>query len=156
MPGPPVGRLGRPHGLKGFLGLYSDPENLVYFQPGNTVRAGDRRLVVREIRKADKGHHIAFEAIEDRERAEQIRNLDLYAEQRRRLEEGEFWPEDLIGLTVRPSGGVVVGVEHGPSQSRLVIEREGSRHEVPFVEALVPVVSVDQGYVEIVEIEGLF
>lgn len=154
--GLPVGRLGRPHGLKGFLGLYSEAENLVYFQPGGVVHAGERTLVVRSIRKADRGYHIAFEGITDREGAEEIRNLDLHVDQRRPLGVGEFWPEDLIGLEVKPAGGVVVGVEHGPSQSRLVVEREGSRYEVPFVEALVPVVSIEERFVEIAEIEGLF
>jgi ribosomal 30S subunit maturation factor RimM len=36
-----------------------------------------------------------------------------------------------------------------------VIERGGSRFEVPFVDELVPVVDIDGGFVEVVEIEGL-
>jgi 16S rRNA processing protein RimM len=46
-------------------------------------------------------------------------------------------------------------VDHGPSQDRLVIERSGTRFEVPFVDELVPVVDVAGGFVEVVEIEGL-
>jgi 16S rRNA processing protein RimM len=49
----------------------------------------------------------------------------------------------------------VVAVNHGPAQDRLVIERDGVRFEVPFVDPLVPVVDVEAGYIETNEIEGL-
>lgn len=115
----------------------------------------DRTMTVRSIRPTDRGYHVAFVEVPGREAAEEIRNQDVFVSQRRELEEGEFWPADLIGLEVRPGGGKVVGLEPGPAQDRLVIERDGTRFEVPFVEALVPVVDLDGGYVEIVEIEGL-
>lgn len=154
-PGFRVGRLGRPHGLDGFLGLYVDEADLEYFQPGSTVFVADRPLRVRAIRRADRGHHVAFEGVTDREAAEAIRSLDVHVPERRALGEEEYWPEDLVGLEVRPGGGSVVDVSHGPAQDRLVIERDGQRFEVPFVEALVPVVDVEGGFVEVVEIEGL-
>ncbi|HEX9848264.1 MAG TPA: hypothetical protein VGB33_07585 [Acidimicrobiia bacterium] len=50
---------------------------------------------------------------------------------------------------------MVVDVEFGAAQDRLVIERGGVRFEVPFVADLVPVVDLDHGLVEIREIEGL-
>jgi 16S rRNA processing protein RimM len=61
----------------------------------------------------------------------------------------------LIGLSVRPGGGVVVDVIYGTAQDRLVIKRNGERFEVPFVDELVPVVDLDGSEVEIREIEGL-
>lgn len=150
-----MGRLGRPHGLEGYLGLYVDDEDLVHFQPGSTVYMDSEPYRVRAIRKADRGYHVAFEEARDRTAAESIRNLDITVPARRELGESEYWPEDLIGLDVRPGGGSVAEVAFGPSQARLVIERRGSRFEVPFVEELVPVVDVEEGYVEVVEIEGL-
>lgn len=111
--------------------------------------------MVRAIRRADKGYQVAFEGISDRAAAESVRNRDVYVFERRELEDEEFWPDQLSGLRVRPGGGEVVGVVYGPSQDRLVIERDGVRFEVPFVDALVPVVDVDGGYVEIIEIEGI-
>lgn len=147
--------MGRPHGLDGFLGIYVDDADLVHFQTGSTVLVGDQPLVVRALRRVDKGWQVAFEGVDDRTAAEQIRSRDVYVTGSRDLEEGEYWDEDLIGLEVRPVGGVVVGVEHGPIQSRLVVEREGTTFEVPFVEELVPVVDIDGGFVEITPIEGL-
>ena len=150
-----AGRLGRPHGLQGFLGLYVEPEDLVYFEPGREVLVRGTPLVVRSIRPADRGHHVAFEGVNDRNAAEEIRNQDVMAHTRRQRQEGEFWADELVGLEVRPGGGTVAGLIHGPAQARLQVEREGHTFEVPFVEALVPTVDLHAGYVEIVEIDGL-
>lgn len=154
-PGFKVGRLGRPNGLKGFLGLYVEPEDLNYFDIGSSVVVGDRSLLVRALRRGKKGHEVAFEEIRDRDAAETIRNLDVVVAERRPLRPGEYWPDQLVGLEVRPGGGAVVGIEHGPAQDRLVVERDGTRFEVPFVDELVPVVDLESGFVEVVEIEGL-
>jgi len=150
-----VGRLGRPNGLSGFLGLYVEDEDLISFAPGSIVFVGDRPLTVRELRRGKKGHEVAFEGISDREGAEMLRANDVLVHERRELDDNEFWPEDLIGLSVRPGGGEVIAVAHGSAQDRLVIERDDDRFEVPFVQALVPIVDLEQGYVEIREIDGL-
>ncbi len=150
-----VARLGRPHGLDGFLGLYVDPDDIVHFETGSVVYLEETPYQVREVRRVDRGFQVAFVGIDDRPSAEQIRNRDVLVTERRQLEEGEYWPEDLIGLEVRPSGGVVTGVENGPAQDRLVIERDGTVFQVPFVEALVPVVDVEAGYLEITPLDGL-
>lgn len=150
-----VARLGRPHGLDGFLGLYVDEADILHFQVGSAVDVAGSSLTVRALRRGDKGWQVAFEGVQDRHDAEAIRNHDVFVAAPRDLEEGEFWPEDLVGLEVRPVSGVVTGVIHGPTQSRLVIEKDGAIFEVPFVAELVPVVDVDAGYLEIVVIEGL-
>jgi 16S rRNA processing protein RimM len=150
-----AGRLGRPHGLNGYLGLYVELEDVIYFEPGSTVFIQDRPYVVRAVRRADKGHHVAFKNVLSREDAETIRNEDVLVVDRRTLDSHEFWPDDLVGLEVRPSGGKVVAVKYGPGQDRLVIERAGTRFEIPFVDPLVPVVDIEAGYIETAEIDGL-
>lgn len=151
----PIGRLGRPHGLDGFLGLYIDPEDVTLLEPGRTVLVDDRLLTVASTRRGDKGYQVAFTEVTDRSSAEQIRGGTVYVTERRRLGEDEFWPDELIGLEVRPGGGRVVGVAHGPSQARLVVERHGVQYEVPFVSELVPVVDIEEGYVEVGDLPGL-
>ena len=154
-PGVRAGRLGRPNGLKGFLGLYVEDEDLGYFEPGSTVVIDGRPHVIRAIRRGNRGHEVAFEGVTDRSTAEQIRNLDVLVHERRSLNEGEFWPADLVGRDVRPGGGKVAGIAHGLAQDRLIIEREGSTFEVPFVDELVPTVNLAEGFVEIVDLPGL-
>jgi 16S rRNA processing protein RimM len=150
-----VGRLGRPNGLQGFIGLYVSDADLVYFEPGSSVHVGDGAYTVRAIRRGNKGPQIAFSGIDDRESAEAIRGNDVFATERRALVDDEFWHDDLIGLEVTPGGGRVVAVVPGPAQDRLVIERDGARFEVPFVDELVPSVDLAAGQIEVVEIEGL-
>lgn len=150
-----IGRLGRPHGLDGFLGLYVEPEDLVYFEPGSAVLIDHRSYIVHGIRRGKKGHQVMFQDVTTREQAEEVRGMDVHAHRRRDLTDDEYWPSDLVGLQVRPGGGVVVAVDHGASQDRLVVERGDTRFEVPFVDELVPTVDISGGFVEIVEIEGL-
>ena len=107
------------------------------------------------MRRGKKGHEVAFAEIVDRTAAEAIRGSDVFVSQRRELADHEFWPDQLVGLDVRPAGGKVVEVIHGPAQDRLVIERGSDRFEVPFVDALVPEVDLEEGFVVLEEIEGL-
>lgn len=141
--------------MGGFLGLYVEEDDLVLLQPGSVVYVDERPHTVTAIRRAGKGHQIAFAEIGGRDQAERIRGLDVYVTRRRQLDVDEYWPEDLIGLEVRPGGGEVVALAQGPSQTRLVIEREASRFEIPFVSDLVPVIDIDEGYIEIVDLPGL-
>lgn len=150
-----VGRLGRPHGLDGSLGLYADKDDLLYFDVGATVFVGDETYTVLSLGTGKKGPIVSFEEITDRDSAEAIRGNDVFVIEKRVLSEGEFWPEHLIGLQVRPGGGVVTGVEHGVAQDRLVVRRGDDVFEVPFVADLVPVVDVEAGFVEIIDLPGL-
>ena len=135
--------------------MYVDPADLEYFDHGSTVFIRDRPFVVRAIRQTDRGYQVAFEDVVDRNGADQIRNLDVFVPQRRPLGEEEFWPDQLVGLEVRPGGGTVVAVVHGAAQDRLVVERDGVRFEVPFVDEFVPTIDLEGGHVVVVEIEGL-
>lgn len=137
------------------MGLYVEAEDLVHFEPGSMVYIEDSPHTVRAVRGGKKGPQVAFETVTDRGGAEQLRGSNVYVAALRELGEGEFWPTDLIGLEVRPGGGRVIGVAHGAAQDRLVIERGDRTFEVPFVDALVPVVDLDEGFVEVDEIEGL-
>lgn len=150
-----IGVLGRPHGLDGSLGLYIDPDDLAYVGAGATVFVLDNPYTVRDVRSGKKGPLVTFAEVTDRGTAETIRGNDVFAEGRRELADGEFWPDDLVGLEVRPGGGVVTGVEHGAAQDRLVVRRGDETFEVPFVNDLIPVVDVEAGFIEVVDLPGL-
>lgn len=154
-----MGRLGRPHGLDGYIGLYVDEDDLVHFEPGKSISVDGRQFEVASIRRADRGHHLKLVGINSRVAAEAIRGNDVIATERRELGEDEYWPEDLIGLEVRDADGSRVGsvasLITGGAQDRLVVDAKEGRFEVPFVAALVPEVDVSGGFVVVSPIEGL-
>jgi 16S rRNA processing protein RimM len=51
--------------------------------------------------------------------------------------------------------GRVEGVLTGPGQDRLLVRKPAGVFEVPFVDALVPVVDLEKGRIEIVALPGL-
>ncbi|HSK05879.1 MAG TPA: ribosome maturation factor RimM [Acidimicrobiia bacterium] len=155
-----IGRLGRPHGLDGYLGLYVDEEDAVSVQPGMTVFLDGVPHLVRAIRRVDRGFQVIFEGIESREAAEEVRGLEVAVPERRPLGDDEFWPADLIGLPVfEPDGrevGVVIDVVLGPGQDRLRVKKSDDvTFEIPFVDALVPLVDLASGRIEVDLIPGL-
>jgi 16S rRNA processing protein RimM len=113
------------------------------FESGSILWAEDHELVVRAARPyRDRGLIVAFAGIRDRTEAEALRGSVLTASGRRDLEEGEFWPDDLVGLeAVDPRGarlGTVTGVVVTGAQDRLVVTTpRGNEVEVPFVDDLV-------------------
>jgi 16S rRNA processing protein RimM len=124
------------------------------------VHLEDRPHVVRAVRRVDRGFQVAFEGIDTREAAEEIRGSVVSVDERRPLGHDEFWPEDLMGLTVFDETGGQVGVVErvifGPGQDRLVIiTGDGVSFEVPFVDDLVPLVDIGARRIEINSIPGL-
>lgn len=66
---------------------------------------------------------------------------------RRRLDDGEWWIEDLVGCVVVDRDGTTIGsvadVIVGAAQDRLAVTTaDGSLGEIPFVDQLVPVVDI--------------
>ena len=142
---PVVGRIGKPHGIRGEVTIRSESDDPHRFAPGATLLTGDggALLVATSRPHRDAGFLVRFEGIDDRNAAEELRGTLLHAPPgtARALGEGEFWPSDLVGLiAVDPDGrvlGMIVDVELG-RQDRLVIEREtGAEILVPFVADLV-------------------
>ncbi len=101
-------------------------------------------VTVGEVRRHREGVLLRLDEVGDRNAAELLAKatLSISAAERRALEEGEYWPEDLIGLTaVDPHGatlGEVTDVVLGTAQDRLVVTTpQETAVEVPFVAALV-------------------
>ncbi len=119
-------------------------------------------LVIAAVRPyRDKGLIVRFEGVRRRWQAETLRGrlLTVGFVDRRDLDVGEFWPDELAGLeAVTPEGtvlGTVDRLEFGPAQNRLVVvTAAGAEVQVPFVSALVgdPV----DGRIVIDAPEGLF
>lgn len=157
-----IGRLGRPHGLRGHLLLIPESDHPDRFRPGArlTLDSGDT-VTVSDFRPSGPGYIVAFAGHEDRTAAERLRGLQVFipAHQRRALETDEYWPDELVGLTVRDQAGTIRGrvraVDDEAPQPRLVVSTPNGDRLVPLVAALVTEISMSQGYLVIDDVPGL-
>ena len=143
-----AGQIGKPHGTAGEVYVIRISDDPRRFEPGASLIHEDGRvLVVASARPHRDRFLVRFEGIEDRRDAEGARGrLYISQEDVRDLEEGEFWPHDLVGCEViSPDGsaiGKVSGVQMGGVQDLLVIATPMGEKLVPLVEALVPEIDV--------------
>jgi 16S rRNA processing protein RimM len=166
-----VGRIGRPHGIRGevVIGVRTDEPDL-RFTVGATVDVdpspdGDNpsgQLRIARVRWHSGQLLVAFAGVSDRTAAGELTGSWLSVDSSQLPAIGdpdEFRDHELVGLSVRTvtgqDVGVVTGVLH-PGQDLLVVRRpEGGESLVPFVKALVPEVDLGAGVVVIDPPPGL-
>ena len=166
-----VGRLTKPHGLKGGVKveLYTDNPD-ARFEPGSVFHLQvpedspwfGRTISVRELRWFN-GVPVAFFAeVADRTAAESIVRAILWIDEetvRGSVEENAWYDHQLVGLEVRGDGvrlGTVSEVQHLPAQDLLAVDTGNGTVLVPFVEAIVPSVDLEAGVVAVTPPPGLF
>ncbi|MCZ7661850.1 MAG: ribosome maturation factor RimM [Thermoleophilia bacterium] len=165
-----VGRIKRPHGLRGEVRVASSTDNperfvagaLVYARPARRglLGAADERTLLRiaSVRGLPEEPIVAFTHVDDRDQAGALRGhvLEVPGSELPQLAEGEYYPFELEGLEVRIPGGRAVGVVEelveSPAHDLLVVQAaaEGDAEPreilVPFVAEAVPEVDVSAGY----------
>jgi len=158
-----VGTVGRAHGLRGEVMVrvhtdYADER----FAPGSVLRrtgaAGDP-LEVASARRQGDAMVVRFNGVADRSQAEALRGTELWASVEPGEDaEGEYHDAALVGLVVRcgeAAVGRITAITHNPTQDLLVVDTGAGERLVPFVSALVPVVDVAGGFVEVADLPGL-
>ena len=165
-----IGKVVAPQGLRGEVRVYPEsdfPER--FLEPGRRwlQKPGQPSVEVTLVqgRYLDgKGLYVVqFAGMDNREAAEAITGSKILVleSDRPQLEEDEFHVRDLIGLAVfdQVSQGLVgTIVDVFPAGNDLLeVQREGKddRVLIPFVMAIVPVVDLAQGRVEITPPKGL-
>jgi 16S rRNA processing protein RimM len=137
-----VGRIARPHGLKGHVVV--NPETAFVderFAPGAVLwtrsASGDEALTVVESRRQGHRPVVAFEGFSRLEDVERLAGLELRVSETllRPLGPGQYYEHQLAGCQVVDASGRVVGtvarVEGGAGSSRLVINGEPGEIQVP-------------------------
>ncbi len=155
-----VGRIARPHGVRGEVRVSPDTDNPERFSPGSRLLARSQRdaslprreLEIEYVRGDESFPIIAFHELQDRDEAELVKGwvLEVPADELPALEEGEFYPWELEGLAVFTEGGRRVGevleLMESPANDVLRIRLEaGSELLVPFVMEVVPEVLLEEG-----------
>ena len=145
-----VGRVARAHGLRGrvlivpYNGESAGLEKLsaLWLQ---ALTGEPRRVEVRSAERANLGYLVALRGYDDRDRADQLRNQEVLVprEELPRLEDGEFYAADLVGLSVYDGEGFLRGTVED-------LESAGKNELLRLVGgALVPL-----GLVKEVDVEG--
>jgi 16S rRNA processing protein RimM len=122
---------------------------------------GARQIAhVRSFKSEQKLVLLGLKEFEDRTAGEGIIGASIYTEraQLNELSEDEWWLDDLIGLKAFTVEGRELGTVtavFGETSQLLEITLGDDSHLVPFVKALVPVVDIKGGRVEIVDLPGL-
>jgi len=119
-----VGRIVRPHGLRGqvLVDLWSDRRERL--DPGTTLLSNRGPLVVASATAHQDRFIVAFEGISSRSQAEPWRGVVLSAP---RIDDGSvIWIDQLFGAEVVDAAGVcrgvVVDVEANPASDLMVLD----------------------------------
>ncbi|WP_217547453.1 ribosome maturation factor RimM [Streptomyces sp. GbtcB6] len=151
-----VARIGRAHGIKGEVTVEvrtDEPE--LRLAPGAVLAtdpASTGPLTIETGRVHSGRLLLRFEGVKDRTGAENLRNTLLIAEiDPEELPEGEdeYYDHQLIDLDVVTEDGTEVGriteISHLPSQDLFIVERpDGSEVMIPFVEAIVTEIDLEE------------
>lgn len=153
-----VGRVLRPHGLRGLVVVELSTNRTERLDPGSVLAGGDRELVVETAAPLSDHHRqdrwlVGFEGISDRPQAEELRDAVLRAQPLQ--VEGALWVHELIGSEViDPDGGViglVDSVQANPASDLLVLH-DGRLIPLRFVVSTEPgrlTVSLPTGLLEL-------
>jgi 16S rRNA processing protein RimM len=161
-----VGRIGRPHGVRGEVTVEvrtDDPD--LRFTPGAvllTDPASRGPLTVEGARWHREILLLTIAGVDSRETAETYRNTELLvplADLPELDDPEDFYDHQLVGLTARSIDGTVLGevaaVRHEGADLLVVRRPEGGEALIPFVAAIVPTVDLDGGYLVVDPPEGL-
>ena len=166
-----VGRVGKPHGIRGEVTVElrtDEPDRR--FAVGTTLRAERPRgatspwpeLTVAATRWHQTTLLVRFAEIEDRNAAETARGILVHATvspTESPDDPEEFYDHQLVGLAAHDLDGralgEVTGVLHGAQDLLQIRTPDGRDTLVPFVAALVPEVDVPGGRVVVADRPGL-
>lgn len=171
-----VGRMTKPHGLKGGvkLEMFTDNPELRFF-PGAKFYLQvpedspwfAKIIELRDIRWFNGAPVGFFVEVPDRTAAESIARAILWIDEKavaEGVEDNAWYDHELVGLdVVQPLEdgtslklGTVAEVQHFPAQDLLSVKTDGGIVLVPFVESIVPSVDLESGIVTVTPPVGLF
>jgi 16S rRNA processing protein RimM len=161
-----MGVVGAPHGVRGAVRIksFTDEPNAIADYGALEDESGAKHFTLRVIgtAKGDGMVIAALSGVADRDQAEALRGLRLYAPRAALppTEEDEFYHADLVGLAAMldsgdPLGHVVAVHDFGAGDMLEIARAKGQPVLVPFTRAAVPVVDIAGGRVVVAPPAGL-
>ena len=161
-----VGRIGRPHGVRGEVTVEvrtDDPD--LRFVPGAVLRTDPPErgpITITGVHWHSGTLLLRLEGVDSREAAEAVRNTELVvavADLPEIEDPDSYYDHQLVGLTARLPDGTDIGrvtVIRHEAQDLLVVRRaDGGEALIPFVSAIVPTVDLEGGFIVVDPPEGL-
>lgn len=111
-----VGRFGRPHGLKGYVSVYSftEPRHNILSYPTWYVQLGGQWTPIKLLSTEEHTRFIValIDGYQEREKVAQLTNLEIAvpSSELPALESDEYYWHQLIGMTVVNTHGIVLGL----------------------------------------------
>ncbi len=163
-----IGKIVNTHGLKGELKIesWSDFDEVRY-AAGSTVYIdyqGELIPVHPVSYRVHKGYAlVAFEGLQDINLVEKYKTCEMLIadSDRQDLPEGEYYVDELIGMTVNDEEGNLIGTvidveETRGAQNNLRVEREGMKDAlIPYVPEFITDIDDENGVITVHVIEGL-
>lgn len=159
-----VGKLGKPHGIRGeiVMDVYTDfPERL---QSGITLFIGPQfePLRLSKCRPHRRGFLVSFDGYQDREEIAKLRNqlVHVSAADRPPLPEGEYYHHQLLGLQMIDESGRSLGqidqiLETGANDVYLVRDQSGEEKLVPATTEVILDINLEKKFIRVKLLPGL-
>lgn len=160
-----IGKLRRPHGLRGELLMEVITDFPERIQPGVIVYAGDAHqpLRVQKRRLHNDGLLIAFEGVMDSEKIQELRNCLVYVriDDRPNLPQGDYYHHQILGLNVvdengAPLGRVVEILETGANDVLVIAQEEkNGNFLLPYIDSVVRSIDLIGGRITVHLLPGI-
>ena len=160
----PVGRVLRPHGIRGALLVESDSDVGFSISTGSTIYLGDEDSIftVQSFSKHRKQYLLKLENMDSREAAEAYRDRTILIlfENTEPLAENVFYHWQLKGLSVVKNDGQILGelvdiIVAGANDVYIVRSDSGEEILLPAIKSVVEEVDLERGKMIVNIIAGL-
>jgi 16S rRNA processing protein RimM len=159
-----VGRVVRPHGVRGGLKVSSNSELIYKLEPSVNIYLGAKKdpATVKTLRRHRKEFLMFIEGCTNRETAEKWRGATIYIRfaSLAPLPEGEFFHWQIVGLHVITTAGEELGtieeiMETGANDVYLVRDSTGKEILLPAIESVIQNVDLENERIVVRLIPGL-
>jgi 16S rRNA processing protein RimM len=141
-----VGRIRRPHGVKGEVIFEPYPEYSITLDIGKVILVGKGKkpYTIQSIRGMDRNLLISFKGLDDRDLVSLLRNQIIYLDssELKVREDGGSYPHEVLGIKVVDEMGKQIGILHevlltGANDVYVVTTPEGEEVLLPAIDEVV-------------------
>jgi 16S rRNA processing protein RimM len=159
-----VGRIVRPHGIRGGLVLEAHSKVVAALRPGAQVHLGPARAIhiIRSLRSQQKRYILYLEGVEDRDQAEALRNHELAVpvDSLPPPPAGNYYDWQILGMEVVSDEGELLGelveiLETGANDVYVVRDSGGGELLLPAIDSVILEVDLDSRRMTVHLLPGL-